>query len=187
MIKEKRKTELVPIYDPLLLNCELLFGIAKEMDIDKEEKKEIDAILHENGENIFLVDSLDVMYRFIQEPEKMEQSIKFDGKNIEIPINYISDDAVIKLKIQKSDKVTAFDKWEIKEVNRKESEDYKTFTAIYTDSDIKKYDYSNGEKIFIEIVPKEGSEGSTLEFQYKVIKSKKFWIIPHIDFEEIKE
>lgn len=38
----------------LYLNCDLLFALAEQLDISVDEQKKIDAILHENGEPVFL-------------------------------------------------------------------------------------------------------------------------------------
>lgn len=44
-LKETRKTELPVLYEPLILNCELLFALADEMKISYSEKAEIEDIL----------------------------------------------------------------------------------------------------------------------------------------------
>lgn len=41
MLKEIRKTELPPVSEPLLLNCELLFALADELAIDSTPSLEM--------------------------------------------------------------------------------------------------------------------------------------------------
>lgn len=64
MLKEIRKTELPPVSEPLLLNCELLFALADELEIDSTEQARIDKMLHGNGDNLFLTASIDNQFRF---------------------------------------------------------------------------------------------------------------------------
>lgn len=39
-LKEKRETELPSLYEPLILNCDLLFSLADELNISTSEEKE---------------------------------------------------------------------------------------------------------------------------------------------------
>ena len=54
-LKETRKTELISVYEPLILNCELLFALADEIGISQAEKNDMDDILKNN---VFLVEPL---------------------------------------------------------------------------------------------------------------------------------
>jgi len=71
-IKEDIKTALPPIYEPLLLNCDLLFFLVQEMNVSQSEKSKIDGILHQNGERLFLIDAIDNLYRFSPEPAAVD-------------------------------------------------------------------------------------------------------------------
>ena len=64
MLKETRKTEFAPVSEPLRLNCDLLFGIAKELTPTEKAKSDADKILHPNGARLFLNESLDDLYWF---------------------------------------------------------------------------------------------------------------------------
>ena len=44
MLEKERKTELPPVYEPLLVNCELLFTIGEELNISEKEKNKINEI-----------------------------------------------------------------------------------------------------------------------------------------------
>ena len=59
MLKETRKTELTPVSDALLLNCDLLFAIADQITIDEQKKANVDRILHPEGTRLFLNEVLD--------------------------------------------------------------------------------------------------------------------------------
>lgn len=69
LLTGKRKTELPPIYEPLLLNCELLFSLAEELGMPETELQRIDGILHENGEPIFLIEPINAQYSMKSDPD----------------------------------------------------------------------------------------------------------------------
>ena len=54
ILKDNRKVELPPVYEPLLMNCQLLFAIADELGLSSAEKEKVDKILHPDGEKLFL-------------------------------------------------------------------------------------------------------------------------------------
>jgi len=59
LLKESRKTELPPVYEPLLINCDLLFNLAEQKKISDSEKKKIEGILRGDGTALFLNDALE--------------------------------------------------------------------------------------------------------------------------------
>ena len=61
-----RKTELPPVYEPLLLNCDLLFALADTLETDKNEQEIIDEILHGNQVGLFLSETLENRYSSLQ-------------------------------------------------------------------------------------------------------------------------
>ena len=63
-LKEERKIEQPPVFEPLRLNCDLLFALADEIDISQYDKQRVDEILHEGGKRLFLIDQLDEAYWF---------------------------------------------------------------------------------------------------------------------------
>ena len=92
LLTEKRKTELPPIYEPLLLNCELLFSLAEELGMPETELQRIDGILHENGEPIFLIEPINAQYSMKSDPDidSFEKCIVFDGTLLSIPVQLVS-------------------------------------------------------------------------------------------------
>ena len=59
IIKEERKVALLPVSEALYLNCDLLFSLVEIKNVSSNERARIDAILHENGNGIFLTEALD--------------------------------------------------------------------------------------------------------------------------------
>lgn len=61
LLKTERKTELSAVYEPLVLNCDLLFALAEKKDITAPEKSKIEGIL----EGTFLVETYANRYTFL--------------------------------------------------------------------------------------------------------------------------
>ena len=57
-MEEARKTELPPLYEPLVLNCDLLFALANELKIDNSEKTVINKILQTEKDRLEIVSEL---------------------------------------------------------------------------------------------------------------------------------
>ena len=53
-LKEIRRTELPPVYEPLLLNCEFLYSLSDSLSLTKEQEMKAENILHPSGEPLFL-------------------------------------------------------------------------------------------------------------------------------------
>ena len=63
-LKEIRRTELPPVYEPLLLNCEFLYSLADSLSLTQEQAIKAENILHPSGEALFLTKALDDRYHF---------------------------------------------------------------------------------------------------------------------------
>lgn len=190
LINEKRKVELPPVSEAFYLNCDLLFALADERNISISEKKKIDAIIHEDGENIFLTDALDNMYWANQKVDVIDSNdidIEFNGEKLVIPATCITDRSEIKVTISGG---TVLEDWVVKEVKRpKNSMDSSEFMVTLTSKAGKDYKYTEGEKINISVIPVKPEEGQTAEsinFKYEVNGKKTLGVIKGIDFERVK-
>ncbi len=178
-IKEERKTALAPIYEPLRLNCDLLFSLAQELNIAESEKTKIDGILHENGESIFLIPSIDALYRFRPAAETTTVEaieVSFYGKELTLPAKYVSEDSVIKVTVTGlgSDAPVVFEDWKIVKVERKDKNDFDSFTATFKCSTAEKYKYNIGATIHIDITPKTNN-ADTLSISFTTFNTKEEW------------
>ena len=93
LLNEERKTALPPVNEALYLNCELLFALAEEKEISATEQRKVDAILHEDGANLFLTSALDARFWFskdVDQPKASEIEVSFDGEKLTIPTICIS-------------------------------------------------------------------------------------------------
>ncbi len=189
MLKERRETELPPVYEPLLINCELLFSLASEMDIPEEEKTRVSNILHHNGAYLFLSKPVDNMFKFdAEEINTADIDISFDGEEISIPASYLSSTAKIKVRIESGSKVYEFSDFVIEEIERESKKDVDRFIVTYTSETLDDFDYSRGMQIVITVIPCESNSVQTLVFSYKAVNDENWWIIPDgIKFERTEQ
>lgn len=185
-IKEKRKRELPPVSETFYLNCELLFALADELGISYREKKDIDATIHEGGQQIFLTDALDNRFwacTSVAEIDSNDIAIEFNGEKIVIPASCLTDRSVVTVSI--SDGTVVAD-WEVKEVKRpKNGTDCSDFMVTMTSKDGRKHKYAVGETITITIIPVSDAPDYVIEFYYTVIEKKTLGVIKGIAIERI--
>ena len=103
-LNDRRKVELAPVYEPLRINCEMLFAVADELKISKSEKTVIEGIINKPGEEVFM--SADLQNIFTFSPETISIDVEFDKNTIVLPANYVSNDSVIKVTLPPSVTVT---------------------------------------------------------------------------------
>lgn len=185
MIKEQRKKELPPVYEPLILNCDLLFALAGQIDIKQSEKKKIENILREDGEPLFLTKSLDDLYSF-SDIVSEQYDISFDGKNVMIPAKCLSDSSILKVTVFDGDG-TPFEDVELVEVDRAKQKNIDNFVATYSSKELSKYKYTGDSVIQIDLVPVEGSNCQNISASFKVAEMKKFaFLIDNPVFERVE-
>ena len=190
MLKEQRKVELPPVSEALYLNIELLFALANEMQVSDEEQKRINAILHENGNEIFLTKALDNRFWFGKKSEDInldEVEISFDGENLSIPAAYIAEGYAIQMTISGGKKDTQIEDWSVKKVKRpKKEKECSEFVVSFESKKAKDYKYHVGDKITIKVDPVADTPDGNITLNYKVKSSKKFGVFDGIKFERQK-
>ena len=155
MLKAERKTALPPISEALYLNCDLLFSLADELNISSKEKSEIDNILHENGNPIFLMQFIDERFWFNKNEDLKidETDISFNGEKLDIPASYMSLNSLISVIVNNAGSETVLDDWTISEVTRKKNAEYTDFMASYESKTADKFKYSEGMQVIVKIIP----------------------------------
>ena len=143
IIKEERKTALPPVNEALYLNCDLLFALAKQRSIPDREKARIEAILHENGDNIFLTDALDQRFWFTSKHEIDADAIniEFDGKKLVIPAMCVTERSEVTITVFDNSGKTIFDDWKVIEVKRPNNGGVSEFEVTYESDTAKSYKY----------------------------------------------
>lgn len=202
LLKEVRKTELPPMYEPLLLNCDLLLALAGEMELDEAERQRVDGILHENGEPLFLVAPVDARYYLsataVQAPALNGNLITLNSKELTLPVHYVSNTAVITMTITCGDETVVFTDWQVKSVTRPaptqsksiastSSSPISSFTVTYTSAELDKYTYQEGSTIIVEVLPREGCDTGTVTCTYTTHTVKDIGLFPRIELERVSE
>ncbi len=179
MLKEERKTELAPVYEPLTLNCDLLFALADEMKISDTDKQQIEQILRENDAPLFLVEELDNLYKFeSKQINESEIDISFEGDKIIIPAKYVTKDSKITVEIKEKDETEKIDDWTVDEVIRKKGEGLDTFKVVYVSETADDFKYKNNMNIAITIVAEPDLDVQELNFAYDTDLSERWGFIP---------
>ena len=179
MLTEKRKKELPPVYEPLLIDCELLFSIAKELDIDEKEKSRIDSILRGEDNTIIPVIPIDNLYSFDSGEGNTEDEIdiRFTGDSVWIPVQYVTEQSMISASISAASISGFYDDWELSEVKREKAGDITTYYAIYKSAEATKVTYSEGDAINIRINVREDCNIPTIHAAFKARSKKAFgWL-----------
>lgn len=186
-VKDAHEVALPPVYQPLMENCELLFGLADALKISESEKTKINDMLHSGNVPLFLVKPLENKYWFGKDITTDKPTIDFDGSNLNIPAEYLSQGSTIMVTVTSNGKDTVYDDWKIDKVDRgkKDKGTIDTFTAKYESKKIKKQKYTNGDMVTIEIMPSEENAYGTLSYTLKANITKKAKVISSTSFEMV--
>ena len=185
MVKADRKVALPPVYEPLALNCELLFQLAEKKGIADTEKKIIDGILHENGRSIFYCDSIDSIYRFTPGEYNKDIIVDFSGKVITMPVTLLTAESTIRVTVKDGGTETVYDDWQVNKVEREHENDLNSFEANYTSTSIAKHKYTENANITIEIIQPDKYSAEKKEFEFKTVSEKKL-LTKSISFKRVK-
>ena len=177
MLEQERKTKLAPIYEPLRLNCDLLFALANELNISENEQKKIERILHGSSrkDSLFLNETLDNKYYFDKQ-EAAKDNITLEKGVLTVPVSMVSDETTITVVIGDGTSATTADDWKLKKVERKKSGDITTFEAQYTSKKADDATYNDGTKVSLEINAIEDEECKPISATFKTVKTKKLMI-----------
>ena len=178
-LEEIRKTELPPVCEPLLLNCDLLFALAEELQIPEDEQMKINGILHMNDEAIFLTEALDERYWFIRDPalEIADTDIEFGGTALILPVVCCTENAEITVSVQEadSDAPVVLTDWRGDSVKRVTEGDVTSYRAVYTSEEARQHEWLPDATIQIDIQPKAGADLPIYHFEFTTEGTKKEW------------
>ena len=183
-LKEKRKVELPPVYEPLVLNCELLFALADEKNITSAEKNKIEGILHQESSKLFLTEVLNNRYTF--SPEELDVEAQFEKDTLIIPVICLSETSYIKVTVINNGSNSVYEDWQVKKVDRK-SEDLNSFKVTLTSKECEKQEWSANSTVKVEIFDEKDSDMDPYVISFKVSKYKKVPVLPDtVEFEQVK-
>ena len=186
-LKEQRRYELPPVYEPLVLNCELLFALAEKLDVTPAEKQHVEGILRGNGEALFLTEALENQYSFF--PKTMAVEAKFEnGKDaLALPAGCVSEKSVVKVTVTGQGKTTVYDDWTVKEVKRP-SGDFSEYIVRYRSEKIGEQKWSDDSTVKVEIFAEENAQEPSTVVDFRISEYKeRFWLLPDtIKFEQVR-
>ena len=178
--EETRKTELPSLYEPLVLNCELLFALADEINISNQEKSEIEAILQTGSNGVFMVDPINAHYSF--STNDFNRSIELQKDKVIIPVNLLSADAKVVVTVTDNGQTVTFDDCVVTEVKR-EGDTVDSFFAHVSSKQMKAYKWTADSRATVKITYGEDIDG--LQFQFKIAEFRDNWILADkVVFEE---
>ena len=180
MLKEDRKKELAPVSEPLLLNCELLFALAGEMNLTEKEQSKVDGILHPNGEPAFLVQPLDARYWFSDAPQLItveEMEIEFGGTAIILPAACVTDQASITVSVKEkdADEAVVLTDWKIDKVERVSKDDVSSYQVAFTSEEARKHEWAPDAEITVDVVPRVDFNFEPYHFEFTTHGTKNEW------------
>ncbi len=188
MLKNDRKTELPPIYEPLYLNCDLMFSLADEINISEDEKNRIEKILHGSTkeDSLFLTMPLDETYYFSNNSSVEDDAITFNKDTITVPAALVSDHTKISAVVGTGKDAVDISDWIVKKVDRDKDDLVSDMTVEYTSKEAGKTDIADGTQVKIVITPVEGSSCPEITVKYKANIEKRLKFIPTTEFEKIQ-
>ena len=189
LLKNEKKTELPPIYEPLKLNCDLLFALAGQLGVSVSEKQRVDDLLHNRGERLFLCEPVDNMYYFnpvYAAVDSRQILVDFDEDTLRLPAKYLTGAVSVRVTVARNRDTVILADWKLDGVNREEAEKLDSYIAEFTSASAKKMKYQAGDSIIIEIKPTGEDSIGTLTFQYRAVAIKKALVLTSIAFERVK-
>ena len=166
-LKEARKTELPSLYEPLTVNCDLLFALADELGINDSEKKNIEDILQTEKNGVFLSKHVNSHYSFSKPSATCDIYLTED--EFEIPADQLTNESVITMTITDGDNSELIDDCTVSKVSR-EGKTIDTFVATVTSKKLKSYKWTENSQVKIEITDGEMEPQS---YNFKIIEYKK--------------
>lgn len=147
-LEEARETELPSLYEPLIINCELLFSLADELKINDSEKQEIRDVLQTNSNGIFMVKPINTAYSFKNSQSKYP--IDMNKDEIIIPAFLLTADSTVTVTVSENGSTQTFKDCAVTKVERKGS-DINNYKAYITSKTLKKYEWTADSKIEVNV------------------------------------
>ncbi len=183
-LHKQREVELPPVYEPLALNCDLLFALAKERNITRTEKNRIEGILRNNDEVLFLSKAMEEQYSFNSNTSSYDA--EFNKDTLLLPASCVSEKSVIKVTVTNDGQTTVYDDWVVKKVKRP-SDEFETFIVTFTSKKAGNQKWSEDASVKVEVFVDDSYVGNTVVLNFKVSKFNGLGVLPDVvEFEQVK-
>lgn len=180
-LKKTRVTELPSLYEPLVLNCELLFALSDELNISDAEKTEIEAILKTESNGTFITKPINDAFSFSNLDDNY--SISFDKDDIGIPAELLTAGSKVTVTVTEGGNKETFDDCIIQKVVRK-GDSIDSFTAYYKSKTLRRHEWNADSKVDITILYTDAGN-RTVTFSFKVTEYQEHWYGDKVEFGEI--
>ena len=170
-LKEERKTELPTLYEPLVLNCELLFALADKIGISDTDKSDIEAILKTKSNGTFISKPINDAYSF--SGKKNRYSVEMKKDEVILSADLMTADSSVQITVTQNGKKEIFDDCKVTRVHRKDS-NIDSFRTTISSKKMKKHEWAADSKVLIEITYHDAYE-KTSEYKFSVSEFKKHW------------
>ncbi len=172
ILKEKRKTELPSIYEPLALNCDFLFALAHKLSLPQEEQEHIESMLQNNDDSLFLTLPTANCYSFHK--KAITVTANFEKGKLTLPVACVSENSVITASVSDG---TEINDWIIEKVERP-SDNFSSFTVTYTSQAAMAYTWHENDAITLEISDSTHLENDPIRIKFIVCNYKENWLLP---------
>lgn len=180
-----REVELPPIYEPLAINCDLMFALAQKLEISQEKQNEIEGILRGNGDPLFLSEALESKYSFAD--GELLFTAQFKKDSLIIPVSCVSENSIIRVSATTDGTTTVYEDWIVKKVERP-SEDFASFIVTYTSEKIKEQSWNADSTVSVEIVVDAAYPSNTIIIPFEVSNYVDMWLISdNVEFAQIND
>lgn len=170
-LDETRKTELPSLYEPLILNCELLFALAEKMNISASDRSEIEAILQSATSGIFIVKPINQAYSFSN--SNPQYAVEISKDEIVIPANLLTAESTITVSIKDGSTIVNLDDISISKVERQGST-IDSFKVHLSSKEFKKFKWTSNSEVTIEITYGD-AYGKTITMTYVIKEYESHW------------
>ncbi|MDC7292542.1 hypothetical protein NXH67_03310 [Butyrivibrio sp. DSM 10294] len=179
-LKKARKTELPSLYEPLILNCELLFALSEKMNISKGDMNDINSILQAGNNGTFIIEPINDFYSFNDGAKNYEISMTKD--DITIPVALLSAESKVEITITDKGNKTTISDCTISNVERK-GDNIKDFKAVVSSKQWKKISWTADSHVSVKIIYSD-AYNRELILNYKVNEYESHWYGDKVVFEK---
>ena len=178
-----REVELPPVYEPLTMNCDLMFALAQELEISQEKQKEIEGIMRGNGDPLFLSEALESQYSFVS--GNLFFTAQFKKDTLILPVSCVSENTIIRVSATTDGTVTTYEDWVVKKVDRP-SNDFASFVVTYKSEEMKKQVWNEGSTVNVEIVVDAAYPDNVVVIPFEVSSYVDLWLISdNVEFVQV--
>ena len=183
-LEDKRETELPTVYEPLVVNCELLFSVAKQLNIPRDEQLRIEKILSKDDKSVFW--TLPIRNHFSFRPDNsIYVNAEYKEDELILPVSCVSEGSKIKVTVSSGNQYIVYEDWEIDEVDRSKK-GFEEYKVTYESDRADNCKWHENSIVEVEITNPSVDNCDPLILKFKV-KSMPAWFNPFgdVEFEQV--